>query len=167
MKAKGFTLIELMIVVAIIGILAMIAMPSYQDYTKRAYIAEGLNLANSAKIAVMEQLSTSGTIDATSILDQGTSFKGQAVDGIWVDAGLGENNQPTSHVTIFFNQKVVEKALPIPTTRPTYADIIRHNNFLMLYGRSTGGSFIWTCFGKGRDILTRWLPSSCRNDLMF
>ena len=51
---KGFTLIELMIVVAIIGILAAIAIPAYQDYTVRAKVTEGLNLASSAKVAVAE-----------------------------------------------------------------------------------------------------------------
>src|SRR2546430_5529416 len=51
---KGFTLIELMIVVAIIGILAAIAIPAYQDYTVRSKVTEGLNLASSAKVAVGE-----------------------------------------------------------------------------------------------------------------
>ena len=51
---KGFTLIELMIVVAIIGILAAIAIPAYQDYTVRAQVTEGLNLAAAAKTAVAE-----------------------------------------------------------------------------------------------------------------
>lgn len=55
MKAqKGFTLIELMIVVAIIGILAAVAIPAYQDYTVRARVTEGLSLASSAKVAVSE-----------------------------------------------------------------------------------------------------------------
>lgn len=54
---KGFTLIELMIVVAIIGILAAIAIPAYQDYTKRAKVTEGLSLAASAKTAVTENAS--------------------------------------------------------------------------------------------------------------
>ncbi|MBU1359070.1 MAG: pilin [Gammaproteobacteria bacterium] len=51
---KGFTLIELMIVVAIIGILAAVALPAYQDYTVRAKVTEGLSLAGSAKTAVAE-----------------------------------------------------------------------------------------------------------------
>src|SRR5438477_10536193 len=57
---KGFTLIELMIVVAIIGILAAIAIPAYQDYTIRAQVTEGLNLAGAAKAAVAESFSNTG-----------------------------------------------------------------------------------------------------------
>ena len=57
---KGFTLIELMIVVAIIGILAAIAIPAYQDYTIRAKVTEGLNLADSAKTAVAESFQSGG-----------------------------------------------------------------------------------------------------------
>jgi type IV pilus assembly protein PilA len=59
---KGFTLIELMIVVAIIGILAAIAIPAYQDYTIRAKVTEGLNLADSAKTAVAESWQSGGTV---------------------------------------------------------------------------------------------------------
>src|SRR5437660_5477791 len=63
MKAvqKGFTLIELMIVVAIIGILAAIAIPAYQDYTIRAQVTEGLNLASSVKASVGEYFANNGT----------------------------------------------------------------------------------------------------------
>ena len=57
---KGFTLIELMIVVAIIGILAAIAIPAYQDYTIRAKVTEGLNLADSAKTAIAESYQSGG-----------------------------------------------------------------------------------------------------------
>jgi type IV pilus assembly protein PilA len=64
---KGFTLVELMIVVAIIGILAAVALPAYQDYTTRAKVTDGLSLANSAKTAVSENANL-GTAYASSFL---------------------------------------------------------------------------------------------------
>lgn len=63
-KNKGFTIIELMVTVAIVGILAAIAVPAYQDYTIKSQVAEGLSLASGAKVQVAEQLATKGRIDS-------------------------------------------------------------------------------------------------------
>jgi type IV pilus assembly protein PilA len=77
MKAvqKGFTLIELMIVVAIIGILAAIAIPAYQDYTVRSKVTEGLNLAASAKVAVADGFQSN---DIPGVTAAATAWNGPA-----------------------------------------------------------------------------------------
>jgi len=77
---KGFTLIELMIVVAIIGILAAVALPAYQDYTIRTQVAEGSTLASGLKTAVADYFSSSGVMPAANINavcgDSGTACPG-------------------------------------------------------------------------------------------
>jgi type IV pilus assembly protein PilA len=85
---KGFTLIELMIVVAIIGILAAIAIPAYQDYTIRAQVTEGLNLSSALKASVSETYAVRGTWPANlAALGIVTPASGKYVASITVNAG--------------------------------------------------------------------------------
>jgi type IV pilus assembly protein PilA len=88
---KGFTLIELMIVVAIIGILAAIAIPAYQDYTIRSQVSEGLTLAGAAKAAVAESFSQTGNAPtnriAAGMSNLATDTSGKYVTGVEVANG--------------------------------------------------------------------------------
>ncbi|MBK8452409.1 MAG: pilin [Thiofilum sp.] len=136
---KGFTLIELMIVVAIIGILAAIALPAYQDYTKRSHVSEGLSLAGAAKLGVTEFFADRGALP-TSNADVGlaaaTDIKGNAVKSVAV-GGSGV-------ITITYNSKVTDNATLIMT--PT-ADV-------------TKGSVTWNCTTGTVD--KKYRPATCR-----
>ena len=86
---KGFTLIELMIVVAIIGILAAIAIPAYQDYTVRSKVTEGLNLAASAKTTVAEGFQSGGLAGLKSSADAWSFTATKYVNTIAIDDVTG------------------------------------------------------------------------------
>jgi type IV pilus assembly protein PilA len=134
---QGFTLIELMIVVAIIGILAAVALPAYQDYTKRANVTEGLTLAAAAKTAVSEYWATKGSDPSTNTdvgLAKSTSITGNAVKSVAVGTkGL---------ITITYNAKVTDGAT------------------LLLSPLTANGAIQWKC--KAGTVQVKYLPASCR-----
>jgi type IV pilus assembly protein PilA len=87
---KGFTLIELMIVVAIIGILAAVALPAYQDYTVRAKVSEGMVLASSAKQSVIDNAANSKPYDAGFTAISAASGATKNVSGLVIDNATGQ-----------------------------------------------------------------------------
>ena len=135
---KGFTLIELMIVVAIIGILAAVALPAYQDYTKRSHVSEGLSLAGGAKTAVTEYFSSKGTWPTTNAeagIATAASIKGNAVNQVAV------TNSGT--ITVTFNTKVAPGAT------------------IILKGTDSGGGITWAC--TGGTLIAKYRPANCRS----
>jgi type IV pilus assembly protein PilA len=134
---QGFTLIELMIVVAIVGILAAIAIPAYQDYTVRAKVTEGLSLANAAKIAVEDNWTSGGVLLS---LDQGYTVPNAT--SIVASLGIGAT---TGIVTVNYNA-----ALPLAsiTLSPTL---------------TVGQPVTWVCKTTGGSANFRYVPQACRN----
>ena len=137
-KTSGFTLIELMIVVAIIGILAAIALPAYQDFTKRSHVSEGLTLASGAKAHIAEYFSSEGEWpdnNASAGMAPATSILGNAVRSV--------NVTSNGVITVTYNTKV------------------NPGDTLEIRGTATSGDNItWTC--SGGSVAEKYVPSRCR-----
>lgn len=141
-KQQGFTLIELMIVVAIIAILAAIALPAYQDYVARSQVSEAMSLASGAKTAVAEYYADRGTWPSSNTaagLALASSISGKYVTSTTISG----NGLITSK---FKAAGSVSKKIENATFTLTPAD--------------NGGSIKWTC---GGSIADKYKPSSCRN----
>jgi len=143
---QGFTLIELMIVVAIIGILAAIAIPAYQDYTIRAQATEGLSLMDGAKTAIAEYYTTNGVFPPSNTsagLASPSSISGNYVTKV----GTGTTDSTAlGLITATFGNKANVANLAGKT--------------LELSAIGAGGSIQWVC--KSTDLKQKYLPSSCK-----
>ena len=152
---KGFTLIELMIVVAIIGILAAIAIPAYQDYTVRAQVTEGLNLASDLKAAVAETYAQNGSWPTDNNAVGITATKsGKYVSQVILSTG-------TIQITygIQANKNINGSILGLRPTVSNNGDVIWNCGYKASVGSDPSTSTAGT---NGTTITAKYLPASCR-----
>ena len=163
MKAiqKGFSLIELMIVIAILGILAVIALPAYQDYTARAQVSEAILLMEGQKSAVVEYYADKGkwpTSNTEAGIATNKSIQGKYVEQ--VDIG-GDGVITATMKKKDVNKEIEGKTVSLTPTATTATTATAGGT----PSATANGSFTWTCKpGATNGVATKFLPSSCRPD---
>ena len=140
---KGFTLIELMIVVAIIGILAAVAIPAYQDYIARAQVSEAVSLSASAKTPLAEYFSDKGTwpVTATDVMG---NVAGKYTSTVTLSAGA---NTTTPSITV--QARIKDATVNTGITQG------------LLHLQTSDGGKTWQC-STSTNLLGKYVPASCR-----